>query len=137
MKTAIDTNILSALWSREPTAAMIPLRLTEARDHGALLIGPVVYVELLAYPQATEHFVNGFPADTGITVDFDLKEPVWVDAGRRFARYAERRRKSGHAESKRLLADFLMGSHALLQADQVMSLDVSRYRVYYPELRLV
>jgi predicted nucleic acid-binding protein len=136
MRTAIDTNILSALWSKEPTAAMIPLQLTEARVHGALLIAPVVYVELLAYPQATEPFFNGFLTDTGITVDFDFEEPVWVDAGRRFARYANQRRKSGHAESKRFLSDVLVGSHALLQADQLMSPDVSRYQVYYPELRL-
>jgi predicted nucleic acid-binding protein len=59
-----------------------------------------------------------------------------VDAGRRFARYADQRRKSAHGHPKRLLADFLIGSHALLQADRLMSLDASRYGQYYPELKL-
>lgn len=137
MRTAIDTNILSALWSNEPLAANIPQLLGKAKNHGALLISPVVYVELLAYPKATESFVDGFLSDTGITVDFDLEGSVWVDAGRRFARYASQRRKSGHGEPKRLLAGFLIGSHALLQADRLMSLDPTRYRQYFPELKLV
>jgi hypothetical protein len=137
VRTAIDTNILSALWSNEPLSAGIPLRLGEAKSHGALLISPAVYAELLAYPKTTQLFVEKFLADTGITVDFDLSESVWVDAGRRFARYANHRRKSGHGEPKRLLADFVVGSHALLQADRLMSLDPTRYRQYFPELKLV
>jgi predicted nucleic acid-binding protein len=136
VRTAIDTNILSALWSNEAAARNIPRQLGDAKGHGALLIAPVVYVELLAYPQATESFLNNFLSDTGITVDFQMEEAVWVDAGKRFARYAERRRKPGQGESKRLLADFLIGSHALLQADRLMSLDPARYRQYFPELRL-
>jgi predicted nucleic acid-binding protein len=135
VRTAIDTNILSALWSHEP--ATIPQQLGNARNHGALLISPVVYAELLAYPRATETFVDGFLSDTGIMVDFQMEWAVWVDAGRRFARYAEQRRKSGQGEPKRLLADFLIGSHALLQADRLMSLDTTRYKRYFPELKLV
>ena len=137
MRTAIDTNILSALWSNEPMTANIPRQLGESKTLGALLISPVVYAELLAYPKATPSFVNEVLADTGIIVDFDLSESVWVDAGRRFARYATERRKSGHGEPKRLLADFVIGSHALLQADRLMSRDPTRYRQYFPDLKLV
>ena len=137
MRTAIDTNILSALWSNEPLNANISQRLGDAKNQGALLIAPVVYAELLAYPKATESYVDRFLSDTGITVDFDLKGAVWEDAGRRFARYAVQRRKSGHGEPKRLIADFIIGSHALLQADRLMSLDATRYRRYFPELKLI
>ena len=100
----------------------IPQQLGNAKNHGALLISPVVYAELLAYPRATETYVDGFLSDTGITVDFQMEWAVWVDAGRRYARYADQRRKAGHGEPKRLLADFLIGSHALLRADRLMSL---------------
>ncbi len=137
MRTAIDTNILSALWSNENSAANLALHLGERKNEGALLIAPVVYAELLAYPGATESFVDGFLADTGITVDFQIDGAVWVDAGRRFADYAAQRRKSGIGNPKRLLADFLIGSHALLQADRLMSLDANRYRQYFPELKLI
>jgi hypothetical protein len=137
VRTAIDTNILSALWSNEPLAANISRQLREARGYGALLIAPVVYAELLAHPKASKPFVDDFLADTGIAVDFDWGEPVWVDAGRRFARYADQRRRSRQGAPKRLLADFLIGSHALLQADRLMSLDTSPYRQHFPELKLV
>jgi len=135
--TAIDTNILSALWSNEYSAANLPQQLGEAKSQGALFIAPVVYAELLAYPNATESFIDGFLSDTGITVDFQIEREVWVDAGKRFARYKIQRRKSGLEEPKRLLADFLIGSHALLQADRLMSLDPNRYRQYFPELKLI
>jgi hypothetical protein len=137
VRTAIDTNILSALWSNEPLATNLARQLREAKAHGALLIAPVVYAELLAHPKASKRFVDDFLADTGITVDFDWGEPVWVDAGRRFARYADQRRRSRQGEPRRLLADFLIGSHALLQADRLMSLDARQYRQYFPELKLV
>jgi len=101
------------------------------------LISPVVYAELLAHPKVTESSVNGFLSETGITVDFAIEELAWVEAGRRFAHYAGRRRKEGHGHPKRLLADFLVGSHALLQADRLMSLDATRYKYYFPELKLV
>ena len=137
MRTAIDTNILSALLSNEPSAVEILRKLGEAKANGALLIAPVVYAELLAHPKATQSFVDDFLADTGISVDFDWGEDVWVDAGRRFASYANQRRKSRQGEPKRLLADFLVGSHAFLQADRLLSLDPTRYRQYFPELKLV
>jgi predicted nucleic acid-binding protein len=137
VRTAIDINILSALWSDKHTATELAQQLGSARSHGALLISPVVYAELLAYPKATESFVNGFLSDTGIVVDFGIESSVWVDAGSRFAHYATQRRKEGHGPPKRLLADFLVGSHALLQADRLMSLDANRYKRYFPELKLV
>jgi predicted nucleic acid-binding protein len=137
VRTAIDTNILSALWSNEPSAANIVLLLGNAKNHGALLVSPMVYAELFAYPKATESFLNQFLSETGIAVDFELDQSVWVEAGRRFARYANQRRKTGQGEPKRLLTDFLVGSHALLQADRLMSLDPTRYRKYFPELKLV
>ena len=55
-------------------------------------MGAPVYAELLAHPKATESFVNGFLADTGIDVDFDFQQSVWLEAGRRFRGLAEQRR---------------------------------------------
>jgi predicted nucleic acid-binding protein len=92
VRTAIDTNILSALWSNETGSQEVLQQLGDARSLGALLIAPTVYAELLAYPKATAAFLDRFLSDTAITADFQLDESVWVDAGRRFARYAGHRR---------------------------------------------
>jgi predicted nucleic acid-binding protein len=67
-----------------------------------------------------------------------VSQPVaWVEAGRRFARYAKRRRRSAGQGTKRLLADFIIGSLALAHADRFMTLDPRRYARDFPELKLV
>ncbi len=136
MRTAIDTNVLSALWSKEPLALDIARNLGSARAEGGLVVAALVYAELLAFPKATEPFVNNFLADTGIDVDFEFQQLVWLEAGRRFAHYANRRRGAARRGLRRLLADFIIGSHALAQADRLMTLDPKRYSRDFPELKL-
>jgi predicted nucleic acid-binding protein len=137
MRTALDTNVLSALWSEEPLASGVAKSLANAKTEGGLVVAGPVYAELLAYPEITESFVNNFLADTGIDVDFDFEQTVWLDAGRRFARYAKRRRKTAPQEPRRLLVDFIIGSHALVKADRLMTLDPKRYKQDFPELKLI
>jgi predicted nucleic acid-binding protein len=127
MRTAIDSNVFSALWSNEPLAGAAAERLGSA----------TVYAELLAYPKATESFVNSFLEDTGVEVDFELQRSTWIEAGRRFAAYAKRRRRTARQSPKRLLADFIIGSHALAQTDRLMTLDAKRYERDFPELKLM
>ena len=137
MRTAIDSNVISALWSVEPAASALIESLGNAKWEGGLVMSAPAYVELLAYPRASEAFVSKFLSDTGITVDFNLEQAVWNDAGRRFARYVERRRRSAREGPRRLLVDFIVGAHALKQADRLMTLDPAPYRRDYPELKLI
>jgi len=94
-----------------------------------------VYCELLAHPKATASFTDEFLSRTNIVVDFDLDEAVWREAGRTFAEYAGRSRKSSGQGARRLLVDFLIGAHAQLRSDQLMTLDAGRYRQAFPSLR--
>jgi len=137
MRTAVDSNVLSAIWGRESNARELTERLAEARRGGSIAICGVVFAEALASPRASERFVREFLATAGVSIDFDLEEAVWVEAGTRYAAYAERRRVSGGGEPKRLLADFLVGAHALIEANQLISLDRGRYERDFPELKLV
>ena len=137
MRTALDTNILSALWSGEPLASRIESNLAEARSHGGLVVCAPVFVELLAHPAATPNFIEGFLAETSIAVDFNLEESVWRQAAKSFAAYAKRRRRSAGDSPKRLVVDFIIASHALLQADRLMTLDEKRYRRDFPKLRII
>lgn len=137
MRTALDTNILSALWSDEPLAAGISISLGEARTMGGLVVCAPVFVELLAHPSVSEKFVEEFLRETNITIDFHLDEEVWRRAGKSFAAYAQRRRRSSGEAPTRLLVDFVVASHALLRADRLMTLDASRYSQDFPALRIV
>src|SRR5437867_10372304 len=92
MRTAIDTNVLSALWSKEPLASDIARNLGTAKREGGLVVSAPVYAEVVAYPKATESLVNDFLADTGIAGDCEFRQPVGLGAGRRAGRYAQRRR---------------------------------------------
>jgi hypothetical protein len=96
-----------------------------------------VYAELLAHPSASQKFVDSFLADTNISIDCALEEPVWRHAATSFAAYAQRRRRSGGGTPKRLLVDFIVAAHALLRADRLMTLDASRYERDFPRLRII
>ena len=136
MRTAVDSNVLSALWSGEPLASRVATQLQEAHSRGGLVICAPVYAEVLAHPLATQDFVDRFLEETGIAVDFDLDEAIWRKSATAFALYAERRRRSGGGSSKRLLVDFIIAAHAALRADRLMTLDPARYRQDFPKLRL-
>jgi predicted nucleic acid-binding protein len=136
MRTALDTNIISSIWSSEPTAAHLSEALAAAKQAGGLAVSPVTYAELLAYPLATEPFVQSTLARMGIAIDFATTEAVWTEAGIRYAQYAERRRRSEKDQPRRLVPDFFVGAHALLQADQLITRDMAFYQRNFPELRL-
>jgi predicted nucleic acid-binding protein len=137
LRTALDTNVLSALWSGEPSARGIESILFDARSQGGLVICAPVYCELLAYPSATRSFVQEFLSETGIFVDFLLDEQVWQSAANAFVAYAHRRRRSRGGPPKRMLVDFVVAAHAVLRADQLMTLRASRYRPDFTRLRIV
>lgn len=96
-----------------------------------------VYCELLAHPLATRRFVDGFLHDTGIVVDYLLDERIWQQAATTFAAYAERRRRYKAGTPKLLLVDFVIGAHALLSADRLMTLEATRYQSGFPKLSLI
>jgi predicted nucleic acid-binding protein len=137
VRTAVDSNAISGLWSREPLASRVATDLGRAHEEGGLVVAAPVYAELLAHPSATPEFVDGFLAATNVVVDFALDEPVWREAAVRFAAYAARRRESGGSAPKRLLVDFVIGSHALLRADRLFTLDRDRYARDFPQLVLM
>lgn len=136
MRTAVDSNVIVALWSREPTAGRMAALLRAARAAGPLVVSAPVWAELHAAPGATEAFVARFLADTGIEANLDLDEAVWRRAAMAYAAYATRRRASGGGEPKRLLIDFLVGAHALERADRLLTLDPQRYRSAFGDLRI-
>ena len=124
MTTAIDTNVIIALWDRDASFSSVAQTALEAAfNRGGLVIATPVFAELLAAPGRTEAFVDAFLEDTGISVDWNLDEMVWRAAGRAFQRYAERRRKQRDSGSRRILADFLIGAQAETRGYRLLTLD--------------
>jgi len=138
MITVVDTNIIVALWDKDPSlSSAAQSALDAALERGGLIIAAPVFAELMACPGRDEAFLNSFFEDTGIMIDWDLDEAVWRAAGRAFQAYATRRREHGDSGPRRILADFVIGAHAAQKGFQLLTLDDRLYRAAFPGLRIV
>lgn len=137
MSHCVDTNVLSALLSAERGAQTISGTLNTLRAAGPLIIHGSVYAELLAAPGQTQSHLDLFLRRGQIQVDWETGETVWQMSGRAYSAYARRRKKSGGGRPRRILADFLIGAHALLLGASLVTLDDTHYRSAYPTLPLV
>lgn len=137
MTTAIDTNVIIALWDSDGALSLAAERVLEAAfRRGSLVVSAPVFAELVAAPGRTEAFVAMFLEENGIAVDWNLDEAIWRLAARAFQSYAERRRKQRDHGTRRLLADFLIGAHAQVRGYRLLSLDERLYRAAFPTLKL-
>jgi len=137
MTTAIDTNLVSALWDKDAVLSLAAqTALEKAFRRGGLVVAAPVFSELMAAPGRTESFVAAFFEETGIAIDWELSEPVWRSAGWAFQSYAERRRKQRDKGARRILADFLIGAHALTSGYRLLTLDKGLYGAAFPGLTI-
>jgi predicted nucleic acid-binding protein len=137
MTTAIDTNIIVALWDKNPALHLTAQNTLDAAfRRGTLILAAPVFAELIAAPGRTEAFVESFLENTGIAVDWDLGELAWRAAARAFQLYAERRRRHRDSGARRILADFLIGAHALTHGYHLLTLDERLYRTAFPGLTI-
>ena len=138
MTSAIDTNVILALWDAAESGHLAALSMLEAASaRGGLSICGAVYGELLASPNRTVEFVEQFLRDGNIKVDWSSTETVWRTAGLAFQKYAARRRRQKSGDPRRILTDFYIGAHALCNDYKLLTLDDKIYRSVFPKLDIV
>jgi predicted nucleic acid-binding protein len=138
MTTAIDTNVIIALWDRDPAlSSAAQAALDEALGRGTLVVAATVFAELMAAPGRRDSFLDSFFRETAINIDWTLDEAIWRAAGRAFQTYAARRRKQRDPGPRRILADFLIGAHALKGGYPLLTLDDHLYRAAFPDLNVI
>lgn len=138
MTTAIDTNVLIALWNEEEKEnRRAQAALDDAFSRGRLVVAAPVFSELMAFPARDEGFLLKFFADTGIVVDWDITEKVWRSTGHAFQRYLIRRKRSRAPAPRRILADFVIGAHAAVNGYTLLTLDRRFYEKDFPALKLI
>ena len=138
MTTAIDTNVLVALWDTDTqlnNAAQKALDAAQAR--GALVISGPIYAELLALPGRTEKMLDEFVGATGIFVEWQLSEQICRTAGKAFQQYVQRRSKNKGEMPRRIFADLLIGAHAAVHHYELLTLDRRLYNLAFPKLKIV
>jgi len=135
--TAIDTNVIVALWADDPALSLAAETALEAAfRRGSLAVAAPVFAELIAAPGRTENLVSSLLEENGIAIDWDLNEQIWRAAGRAFQAYAERRRLQRDQGTRRILADFLIGAHAHIRGYRLLTLDERLYRAAFATLKV-
>lgn len=77
-----------------------------------------------------------FCEEAGIAVEWEIGERAWRAAGAAFQVYAARRRRQKGAEARRILADFVIGAHALVNGYKLLTLDARMYEAPFPRLAI-
>jgi hypothetical protein len=129
--TAVDTNVLlDILLPNEDFVERSGKALEAAATGGSLVICELVYAELCVGFDSQEQ-CDEFLIDIGIRTD-PLDRPASFLASRVWRRYRE---QGGKRE--RILADFLIGAHAQVQASRLLTRDRGFYRKMFPSLNLL
>jgi len=137
MTTALDTNVLIALWDEDPRINNdVQLSLDKAQQRGALVVSGIVYAELLGLPGRTEKMMDDFFRATSIRIDWDITEKITRAAGNAFQGYVVRRTSRKSGLPRRILADFLIGAHASVNHHSLLTLDQRLYKAAFPKLEI-
>ena len=131
MITAVDTNILVDVFREDPlyyTTSAQALR--QCMKEGIVVACDIVWAELAALFNDTEKFNTALQT---LGIDYSPIEPASAEqSGILWATY-----RKNKGSRMRVIADFMIAAHALVQCDRLLSRDRGFYRTYFKNLTLI
>jgi predicted nucleic acid-binding protein len=127
----VDTNVLLDVLQNDPQwADWSQGQLESASLTDSLAINAVIYSELsMAFERIEE--LETVLSEASLAVDPIPREALFL-ADKAFLGY---RRRQGTKQS--VLPDFFIGAHAAVAGLTILTRDVSRYRSYFPTVKLI
>lgn len=128
MITAVDTNVLLDIFiAGDRHGPQSKERLVAAYDAGAIVVSDVVYAELVpAFRDRAA--LDSALLELGATLS-PIDSTIAFEAGMRWKRY-----RAAGGPRNRIIADFLIGAHAMTVADVFLTRDRGFFSSYFPEL---
>lgn len=127
----VDSNVLLDVMTKDPRwYSWSSVALAQAADDSLLAINPIVYAEVSIRFERIEALEEALPPEL-----FERLALPWEAAflaGKCFLAY---RRGGGRKTSP--LPDFYIGAHAAVANLALLTRDATRYRTYFPKLRVL
>ena len=130
MITAIDSSVLFDIVKGTPLAEASLLALTTAAEQGVSCVSAPVVAELGRYFEKPAQ-LREFFSDAHIEFS-ELSFDAALTAAGVMYQYAKNK-----GPRSRVSADFLIGAHAMVQADCLLTRDAGFYRDYFKGLKII
>jgi predicted nucleic acid-binding protein len=131
MITAVDTNVLIDIFLGDKKFGQSSARaLNACLNEGAVIICGVVFVETMPLFPSVDGFVKALETLSMESVTISM--PSFRAAALAWKAY----RQDGGSKS-RMVADFLIGAHALTECDRLLTRDRGFYRKYFKNLKVI
>jgi len=131
MEVLIDSNVILDVFTKDKKWFKWSSKtLCRYADDHILVINPIIYAEISVRFDNIEDLKDALPFEF-----FSRRQLPWEAAflaGKCFLRYIK---MDGKKRSP--LPDFYIGAHAAVAQIVLLTRDVSRYRTYFPKLRLI
>lgn len=131
MITAVDTNVLLDIFGADATHGIRSANaLRGCLREGALVACEAVWAETAVAFPGGKPFLEAM-REIGVTFS-PIEETSALRASASWRLY-----RSRGGKRERVVADFLIGAHALTQCDRLLTRDRGFYRSYFRELKIV
>ena len=130
MTTAVDSSVVLAILKQQADGPAWLERLVEIRGGGRLVVCDVVWAETaVAFVKAGDHAT----AMAALGLEFSaLTEESAARAGQMCLAY-----RSAGGKRERIIGDFMIGAHAIVQAQQLLTADQGFFRKHFRGLAVV